>query len=180
MKVIRSWPKTVPPGRGHVVDPLPRFEMESYDYRGLVEFGEDLVLLEWDIAVGKEALQRFIEQCAAEPDRVRVAPYRLYAGTGSNEPLPREVWVHRRYYDATLRAAAMFVDEGEPTCHLFGLGMVYLPHLVLKRFAKECPGHFSDGSFSAWHNAHVETETPISWDVRPVHLHYPIEQIGKS
>lgn len=180
MKVVRSWPKEVPAGRGHVVDPLPRFVMETYDYRGLVDIGDDLVLLEWDIAVSKEDLELFVGQAKAEPERVRVAPYKLYAGTGSNELLPQEVWAHRRYFDVNIKATASFVSAGDLTCHLFGLGMVYLPHTILRRYAEDCPGHFSDGSFSAWHNVHVEAEPPISWDVRPVHLHYPIERIGQS
>ena len=177
MKIIRSWPKNVPPGRAHVVDTLPRFVMDDYDYRGLINYGDDLILIEWDIAVSPEDLRRFADQCKAQPDRVRVAPYRLYAGTGSNVPLPQPVWVHRKYYDPRIKATASFVEEGDPTCHMFGLGLAYLPHALLVRFSDEMPGHFSDGTFSAWHQAYVESETPISWDVRPIHLHYPIEEL---
>lgn len=178
MKIIRSFPKTVPPGRAYVQDDLPRFEMETYDYRGLVDaFPEDLVLLEWDIAVDMDALQRFTAQCEAEPERVRVAPYRLWSPTGSTDLMADPPWAHRAYHYPEVRASCRFVDEGEPTCHLFGLGMVYLPHAIVREYAEAAPGHFSDGSFSAWHSNNVAFETPISWDVRPVHLHYPIERM---
>lgn len=177
MIVVRSWPEEVPLGRAHVVDDLPRFVMHDYDYRRLTELGDDVLLIEWDIAVSMEDLTRFAGQARSEPGQVRVAPYRLYAGTGSNTALSRPVWAHRRYFDPAIRATCAFVDDDEPTCHLFGLGMAYLPHAVLTRFTREFPGHFSDGTFSAWHHANVAAETPISWDVRPVHLHYPIEEL---
>lgn len=179
MKVIRSWPKTVPANRPHVVDALPRFVMDDYDYRGLVDYNDDLILIEWDIAVGMEDLARFAAQAKTEPDRVRVAPYVLYAGTGSQQILAGgPVWAHRRYDYPEIKASASFVTPDDPTCHLFGLGLVYLPHAVLERFTRQMPGHFSDGSFSAWHNAYERAEVPISWDVRPVHLHYPIEELS--
>lgn len=179
MKVIRSWPEKVPDGRPHVMDTLPRYIMRDYDYRWLHDLGDDIVLLEWDIAVGKEDLERFIGYARQNPDRVIVAPYKLYSGTEVNILLPQEYWAHRRYY-GDLRHVCQWVTEGEPTCHLFGLGMAYLPLTLLADFADDVGGHFSDGSFSAWHNAYVQAETPITWDVRPVHLHYPIEQIGAS
>lgn len=179
MKIIRSWPKHVPSGRAYVYDDLPRFVMETYDYRGLADaFTEDLILLEWDIAVDRDALERFIAWCEVEPDRVRVAPYRLWAPTGSNDPLSNAPWAHRAYHYPEVKATMRYVDEGEPTCHMFGLGMVYLPHEIVRAYADAAPGHFSDGSFSAWHSNNVAFETPIAWDVRPVHLHYPIERMG--
>ena len=180
MKIIRSFPKTVPPGRAYVQDDLPRFEMETYDYRGLADqFPDvDLLLLEWDIAVDKDGIERFVAQCEAEPGRVRVAPYRLWAPTGSSEPLDSPPWAHRAYHYPEVKASCRHVDEDEPVCHLFGLGMVYLPRDVLRHYSDVAPGHFSDGSFSAWHANTVSLETPISWDVRPVHLHYPIERMG--
>lgn len=179
MKIIRSWPKAIPARRAYVHDDLPRFMMETYDYRGLADaFPEDLILLEWDIAVDMDALARFIAQCEAEPDRVRVAPYRLWAATGTSDLTPNPPWAHRSYDYPEIKASCSFVEEGDPVCHLFGLGMVYLPHDTVRGYAEAAPGHFSDGSFSAWHNAHISAETPISWDVRPVHLHYPIERMG--
>ena len=66
-----------------------------------------------------------------------------------------------------------FVAEGEPTCHLWGLGVTYLPRVVIREFLEAWPGHFNDGAVSGWYYRHYG-ETPIAWDVRPIHLHYLI------
>lgn len=177
MKVIRSWPEQVPEGRCYVVDTLPRLVMRDYDYRCLGDVDDDVVLLEWDVAVSREDLQVFIDRAKANPNRVIVAPYRLYTTTRESRDLPKTVWAHRRYVSET-RSAAHFVDEGEPTCHLFGLGMAYLPKRIVRDFLDDWPGHFNDASFSGWHYLNVSQETPITWDVRPVHLHYLIDRMA--
>lgn len=176
MKLLRSWPANVPDDRCYVVDTLPRIVMDSYDYRCLQDVDDDLVLIEWDVAVGQEDLQAFVDRARAERDRVLVAPYRLYQPTRGNRDLPRTVWAHRRYGDE-YRATLHFVKEGEPSCHLFGLGLVYLPRDVVKAFLDSWPGHFSDGSFSSWHYNNITQEVPIVWESRPVHLHYRIERM---
>ncbi|MFJ9387711.1 hypothetical protein ACIRON_02750 [Nocardioides sp. NPDC101246] len=183
MRLIRSWPEHVPEGRAHVVDSIPRFIMRDYDYRGVEEMlrpGDDgLVILEWDMACHPDELRLFLEMCRDEPDRVRVAPYRIWSRTELDDFLPQEqqVWCLRRYTDEG-KSAMRFCTPGDTHAHLFGLGLTYIPRDVLLEHAANFPGHFSDGSFSAWHYEYVERETPITWDVRPVHLHYPVREIG--
>lgn len=176
MKIIRSWPEQVPPDRCYVVDTLPRFVMSGYDYRGLGDLDDDVLLIEWDMAVSKEHLDRFVELVAEDPSRVLVAPYKIYTPTARAEPLPQgPLWVCRRYEDD--EQSMRFIREGEPTCHLWGLGMTYLPREVIREFLDSWPGHFSDASISGWHYRNVERETRIAWDVRPIHLHYLIERV---
>jgi hypothetical protein len=106
------------------------------------------------------------------PDRVLVAPYRIYTPTTRAVPLPGgPIWVHRRYTEG--EKSMRFVDEGEPTCHMWGLGLTYLPGAVIREFLDFWPGHFSDASLSGWYYRRYG-ETPIDWSVRPVHLHYLI------
>jgi hypothetical protein len=82
MKLVRSWPAVIPEGRFYVVDDIPKFIMgdegeRQFDYRGLVDLDDDVVLIEWDIAIGAEQLALFMARAKDEPDRVRVAPYYL-------------------------------------------------------------------------------------------------------
>jgi hypothetical protein len=174
LKVIRSWPAVVPEGRNYVVDTLPRFVMDDYSYRGLGDYADDVLLIEWDMAIGKEDLDRLIDHVSEAPGRVLVTPYRVYQQTERPEMLPRPVWVHRRYNEG--EQSMRHVDEGEPTCHLWGLGVTYLPRQVIRSFLAAWPGHFNDAAVSGWHYKNIEKETRIAWDVRPVHLHYPIER----
>jgi hypothetical protein len=176
VKLIRSWPSQVPEGRCYVADTLPKLVMESYDYRCLESVDDDIVLIEWDVAAGKEDLEAFIDRVRSRPDEVVVAPYRLYMPTRGEQNLPRTVWAHRRYRTVDM-ATSRFVEEDEPSCHLFGLGLVYLPRDILQAFLASWPGHFSDASFSGWHYRNVTQETPIAWESRPVHLHYRIDQM---
>ena len=73
----------------------------------------------------------------------------------------------------------LFVETGEPTCHLFGFGMLYLPRALIAGFVEEFRTgldaglvSFGDTAFAGWHHRTVRAETPIAWDVRPIHLHY--------
>ena len=175
MKFVRSWPEKIPPQRCYVEDTLPRIVTPNYDYRCLGEMNDDILLIEWDIAVDRIELEQFIERARSTPDDVLVAPYRIYTPTARAENLPKPIWVQRRYSEdeSTMR----FVDDYEPTCHLFGLGLVYLPNAIIQAFLDDWPGHFNDAAFSGWHYRNVKKEVPIMWDVRPVHLHYLIDRM---
>lgn len=171
MRIVRSWPAQIPENRSYVVDDLERIKLEDYDLSPMAAIDDDIVLIEWDLAVSQEDLRQFVEQCRADRDRVRVAPYRLYVTTMSHDPLKDVVWAHRR-------DDGSHVDEGEPTCAYFGFGLTYFPRPVVEEFRRDWIGHFSDGAFSGWHRNHVTAEVPISWDVRPIHLHYDLRAIA--
>jgi hypothetical protein len=164
VKLVRSWPAAVPPQRAHVVDAIEHLTIDGYDYSPLRQAHDDVLLLEWDIAVSQEDLRAFAEQAQASPEDLLVAPYRLYP-EGSGWPVP--VWAHRRDY-------LTFVEEGEPTCVMFGLGMIYLPKRLIDAFDGQV---FDDGRFSEWHHSTVGKPVPIAWNVRPVHLNYRIPEL---
>lgn len=186
MRLLRSWPAKIPEGRtGYVVDGLPRQVVDLYDIRSIGEIGDAVLLLEWDIAVGKDQLRLFIEHVQEAPKRVLVAPYRIYPEMTPG--LAKPVWVHRRFvvgaampgtYVQIRGDNCLPVEDDEPFCHLFGFGMTYLPEHLIRGFlddhiARNPNSAFADHLFSEWHFHHAEDpEVPITWDIRPVHLHY--------
>jgi hypothetical protein len=81
--------------------------------------------------------------------------------------LPEPVWAHRR-----VGRHPAWIKDGELTCDLFGFGLVYLPHSIVGKYLATAPETTGDALFSQWHHAQGLGPVPVSWDVRPVHLHY--------
>lgn len=183
MKLVRSWPAEIPEGRAYVVDQIPKLVMSGYDYRCLADLDDDVVLIEWDIAVGGEQLARFMQRAEAEPDRVRVAPYLLYASRVRGGRFPfKPFYVHRVREPGHKR----WVTGPEDTyCHLFGFGLTYLPKDLIQQFMStpemarsDSKLPFSDTTFSRWHMRFAEhRNVPIDWDCHAVHLHYQIPEV---
>lgn len=175
MKLIRSWPAVIPAGRSYVVDDIPRFVMgddgKNFDYRHLIDLDDDIVLIEWDIAVGREHLVRFMDRARAEPDQVRVAPYLLYR-TRHQVPF----YVHR----IKSKTKHWATGPEDTHCRMFGFGLVYLPKALIARFmAQFDPAtHFGDSEFSRWHMRNAPNpDVPIDWDIPCVHLHYQLPEV---
>jgi hypothetical protein len=142
--------------------------MNGYDYREMFEHvDDDVLIVEWDIAVGAEHFAAMADLIQTTPDGVVAAPYRIYLVP--RDPGPH--WVMRRYAeDGGLR----WVEESDAACHFFGFGLTYIPRdLWRAHAAANLRGRVSDTDFSRWHHENVAAEVPIPWDVRPVHLHYP-------
>jgi len=167
---VRSWPTDPPAGRAHVVDDLPRLNIFRHDLATdprLYTLQQDILLLEWDVALEPLERRRFEQLVAEAPDQVQVAPYRLYpTSTGLSEP----VWAHRAG-----RHGERWISFGEPTCDHFGFGLVYLPWALVLRYLEAGPinsqtSWFNDSNFSLWHYAQVGRPVPVHWEVRPVHL----------
>ena len=175
MRLLRSWPAHIPEGRiGYVVDGVERLVIDNHHYGPLADVDDDVLLLEWDIAVGQEELRRFAAHARRDPGRVLVAPYRIYADVYN---LPADIWAHRAWngdgMGTVVPRGAVPVRDGAPLCNLFGLGMVYLPAAVTNAFFRACWGaQFGDTQFSMWHYQNVTRDVPIDWQVRPVHLNY--------
>lgn len=178
MRLIRSWPRHPPKGRNYVIDDAERLYNDNYDYSALAELDDDIIHLDWDTVMSRETLSRFADLCRAEPDRVRVAPQRIYAD--SRRGLPETIWNLKRYEGSGMR----YLRTGEPSCHLFGFGMVYLPKIHIHGFVDRYAGDIAAGKivmgdihFSGWHHRNIEPETPVAWDCETVHLHYQISDV---
>jgi hypothetical protein len=174
VRILRSFPQTIPPDRAYVSDGFQRLPVTMYDHWQLGSYNEDILLLEWDIAVSPEQLEvfcRFIFDHGT--DRVCVAPYRLYPkSTGFTTP----VWAHRKT-NGTPFLYTPWVEYGEPYCNLFGFGMTYFPQEIVRAYLKDSmwqphDRRLTDTNFSMWHYSKVEKCVPICWGVSPVHLHY--------
>ncbi len=178
VKLVRSWPAVIPEGRGYVVDDIPKLIMgadtPNYDYRCLADLDDDVVLIEWDIAVGGEQLRTFMDRAAAEPDRVRVAPYLLYRGGRDGKAQQTPFYVHR----VRGPGARFWVKGPEDThCHMFGFGLIYLPRRLVLEFLATDPGQFTDTTFSRWHMRKIKHMVPIDWDCHAIHLHYLLPEV---
>jgi hypothetical protein len=165
MRIIRSFPRTIPPGRAYVQDDYERFLMSNYDYTGLADqlAGDDCLLLEWDIAVSRHDVSMFIARAHPVSDWPMVAPY-LLDRTGS--------WPHLRVLEdgkSTRR-----IERGEPDCDLFGFGMVFFPNWVLRDHPRNF-GNSSvtgDGTVPAWLRTLPHWKpVPVDWGTTVVHLH---------
>jgi hypothetical protein len=151
--------------------------MDGYDYHCLGEIGDDVLLLEWDIAIGKYELERFAARARAESGRVRVAPYPIYRSTLSLVGLGRSVYPFRLYNEGDYSMRWCTPDDA--TCHMFGLGVAYLPQQLIKGYlADDYPGVFNDVAFSGWHYRNAEyRDVPIDWDCPAVHLNYGLPEL---
>jgi hypothetical protein len=180
MKLLRSWPRTIPDNRSYVVDDIERLVIDNHHYGPLADIDDDVLLLEWDIACGQEELLQFASHARINPDQVLVAPYRIYADTYH---LPCDIWAHRTWNGdgagTVIPHGAQPVRDGAATCNLFGLGMAYLPRAIHRTFASVAwSSQFGDTQFSMWHYQHVAQDVPIAWEVRPVHLNFLTPKIS--
>ena len=185
MRYVRSWPEEVPQGRAYVTDGVERLVMTKYDYTVLGDVGDDVLLIEWDLAVGQEELQRFAARAASQPDRPLAAPYRLYPRSprgrhdGSLNPTRPPEWTAWRYTGPANISPWEPVEPGTETAPLVSFGFIYLPQALIQRYlAERQPDwRFSDVSFCGWHHRRVRPDIDLDWRARPVHLHYPIPDL---
>lgn len=180
---LRSFPARPPLGRAHVQDEMPRHTMADYDYSGLADYGKDICLLEWDMALEPADMPLFEMLARAHPREVLVAPYLLY-NQGDRPVYAHRVIDERRGPD--YHARTRWLHGGEIQCDYFGFGLVYLPHALIRAFL-DAPApergrppdalsysdmRLTDQTFSVWHRHRGPGTRPrVAWEVRPVHLH---------
>lgn len=159
---VRSWPAPMPAtGRNYVVDQLPLLRVGNFDLADNEDAWtvlRDCTLLEWDVALSPESMVLWEAKVDRTPERVHVAPYRVYAGSGygADDWLP---------------------PMGQPA-ERFGFGMIWFPAEVLDRF-RAAPRNphalwFTDGTFAAWYSGAYGAAL-AHWDVQPLHLNYRLE-----
>lgn len=165
MRVVRSFPKVIPPNRTYIVDDLERFYNQDFGYSGIQPLINEsaIVLIDWDMAIDQWNLRRFIQHAEANPDwPITVPYYKMVDG----EPLI----MHFRKTGDGFR----HVYGGEPDCDQMGTGICYLPRGILR----DCPDSDSgslvlnDGLISRYLRSLPEWKPiPIMWDVTVTHLH---------
>lgn len=174
------------PPRGIILDPghfEPVFITDYNYYPLLAALDDDVTIIEWDMALGREDRETWAKHIANAPGLVQVAPYRQYYGWCKPDG---EQWgyVHRQHDRP--------VTADDPDCDYFGFGLTYIPLWVTRTLVAECNDpdiagkrgshlgvvltakYITDVTFSAWHRAATGHRVPIRRDVRPVHLHYEV------
>ena len=184
MRWLRSFPASPPAGRAYVQDDLPRLVNDQYDYSGLGELDDDVLLLEWDIAASREDRERFAQHASDRPGEVLVAPHTLYH-VAPGISLAHRVLIGPNYGDER------WITPWDMECDYFAFGMIYLPRDLIRGFlATPAPARgrspylppdetrypytdcrFIDQTFSVWHRHSMARRTRIDWSVFPVHLH---------
>ena len=185
MRWLRSWPLEFDEGqlqsRAHVIDSLPRLYTRDYDYTPLGEIDDDVIIIEWDIAVSSDQAEFFEKLVLIDMGRPLVAAHRLY-----HVEQDRMVWAHRKMTDEV--GGERWISELEPQCDRFAFGLIYLPRYLVRQFlAAPAPARgaplvtpggytdtrFTDQTFSMWYRHRCESGGPVrvEWSVQPVHLH---------
>jgi hypothetical protein len=162
VRILRSFPDGTPPaGRAYVQDDLERFLQPAFDYTGLKRYEDDILLLEWDIAVSTLDLARFAERAKGR-DWPLVAPF-----------LRRDSAHYMHWRDPGGTRTLRPIRYGEPDCDLFGFGMVYLPARIIRDYPPGYQGSsiLSDGSLPRWLQEQPGAKpVPVDWSIAVVHL----------
>lgn len=176
MKLVRSWPEDMTGLEEHprVLDNCERLYIPSIDYSPLLALDDNVLLLEWDVVVGKDELRAFARKCLDEPDEVRVAPTRQYNTRQWRKEKKRnfnEEWFVYKRLDIGRRT----LEYGEPYCNEFAFGVIYLPYWAIKGFmdSKQPTTPFIDRTFAIWFNKVTEFHpVPVEWDTNAIHMNY--------
>ena len=174
MHLLRLMPAQIPTDRNYIVDSIDPYYMYNYDMRSLADINNDLILLEWDIAVAEHDLHNFICHVRDSPNQVHVAPYVLYPE--SLDELMTPVWAHRHMI-REMPLQLKWIEYGDSVCDIFSTGMIYIPLDILKRISDSdnlitWHNNINDSKLAFWHHHEIDKKVPVHWDVRPVHLHY--------
>jgi hypothetical protein len=134
--------------------------MQDFDYTGLFTTmmmkERDFVLLEWDIAIERNGLDKFLKKIERKREVIHAVPYQVLSGD-------QLVWV-------PTNEDWSWVNYGVKTSAHFGFGCTYFP-LSRIRHWKPNPidPRLTDTNFSNWHFNHFGP-VQLHWDIKVVHL----------
>lgn len=179
MRIVRSWPKDQPSDHPFVMDNCERVYIDTVDYRPLIDIGENFIHLDWDIAVERNRLRDFVRKCEAEPDVVRVGPYKGYPTRRWHH---KWAWAnHEKWYvwkTDEARLQRIELKPGDPYCHWFAPGMMYMPFDLWKEFYDDEGYKVICEGFPDWyHVKHGWTDWPVEWDLNAIHLNYSMRDV---
>lgn len=171
MRIVRSFPRVIPPNRAYIVDQLERFYNQDYGYAGFqqVTAEDDIILLEWDIAIDQPNLRRFIRHCETQPDWPVTAPYHK-----TEDDIVH--WMHFRKTGMSPHGGELWrpIFEGERDCDQVGTGIMYFPQGILDGCPNSDAGSqvLNDGLISRYLRSLPQWKpVPIMWDITVTHLH---------
>jgi hypothetical protein len=183
MRLVRSWPNRPPDKHPRIYDNCERVYIDTTDYRPLLQLNDNVLHLDWDVAVAQDELRDFARKCQAEPELVRVAPTMSY-------PTRQRRWhrtttPHHRWMGWTLtddRKERILCKPGDPFCHVSSFGVIYLPRWSIEAFCEaletgEYGPDFLDFPFCYWH--HVATGgrgIPIEWNTNAIHINFSMKE----
>lgn len=160
------------------MDGLDLVLVDNYDMRFLQDLDDDVILLEWDIAVAQHDLVNFIAHARMAPHLIHVAPYVLYPE--SLDEIVAPVWAHRHMLNE-MPLQMKWIDYGDSCCDIFSTGMIYLPGNIIQDLSKSdnlitWHNNITDSKLAFWYHHTYKQKVPVHWDCRPIHLHYDQER----
>jgi len=177
MRLIRTWPQDMTglDAKNRIIDDCERVYIPSIDRKPMVTLDDNVIHLDWDVAVSRDDLREFARRCAADPERVRVVPTLAHqtqrTRTGQPQTTPTHWMVWRQDYHGGPRIE---LKPGESPAHIFSFGLVYLPKWTIQGFIRDMPDtNLDDTQFANWHNRQTAYQgCPVDWDIPTVHLNY--------
>lgn len=180
MKLVRSWPRDEPGEfHAHIVDNSDKVYIPAVDYRPLRDVDDDVIHMDWDVAVGRNELRAFAQKCVAEPDIVRVAPTMVNptrVQRGNPGAKFKDTWLVFKQMPLGRES----LEPGEPYCDYYGFGMVYLPRWTIVGFTDYLKARgdyesFLDSTFDVWYRKVSGKRVPVEWDTNAVHINYSMK-----
>src|SRR5215472_17478582 len=150
MLLVRSWPEHVPPAHPRIIDAVTRVILpRAFDYAPLAGLDDDVLHLDWDVAVSPEDLHTFAVAARRKAAQPLVGPCRVYPGS-LHGTVARQMAGARWNVRSSNGAGAMAdCQPGDPSADLWGFAMVYLPREALSGFVHSNPGRdMSDIGFA--------------------------------
>lgn len=180
MQLVRSWPRKPPDNHPRIEDNCTRITVDWCDYSALLQLNDDVLHLDWDVAVGLDELQAFADKCRSEPHLVRVAPTMSYPTRQRRwHPAPGTPKHYLVWDKESWESNREGLRPGTPYCNYFAFGMVYLPRWTLERFMESVPKFgptLNDVSFSVWYQVFTHGQpVPVEWDTHAVHLNFSMK-----
>ena len=187
IEIVRSWPpeQWMLEDHPYVVDNARRVVINSKrkggtyftDYRPLYQVGQDMIHLDWDMAIGRDELRDFADRCRENPHKLRTMACRTYPTRryqlGLDETKQTE-W--HAWHSLNPKVE---VEPGDPYCKWFSFAAIYLPWSIWKPFVESFGDKrdiwCSARSLASWYHINVEDKIALDWETNIVHVNYSIK-----
>lgn len=191
MKWYRQYPRNndIWKDRAYVRDRMSRLFVRNFNLATAVGEYEtpwnyweagSFTVLDWDIVISREDVEKWEDAVKKNPGDVLVAPCKLYpCSTG----LATAVY-NCRVFDGKGGAKWINSHDRQRYADFVGFGMIYFPEWVLSYYHEneQYKNVLTDASFSDWHQKAMRDPIRVEWSVRPIHLHsgYDVEEVFRD